>query len=614
MFKKKRTRTITFDRLCDLIRPGHRIFISSGPATPVQTMECIQNTNHPNLVDLEIIQLAPPDPLTALTQPPSSKYRFKTFTVGEAIAKNIQNGLIDFIPTHIAEIRHLFVAGVIGVDIAVIQTSPPDRKGNLNLGTVIDVSDIVIEKADVVVAEINPHVPRTYGATTIHISEVNYILDSDRPLIELNRTPHDDTTDKIAWHIANLVENGSTLSLQIDKLFDAVASHLHTKRRLKIYTHIVSDWIIDLIESGAISEKRGARQRKPVVTSACFGSQKLYDYVDGNAKFEFVPLLNVTYQALIPRIRKFISILNVDKIDVSGDLVAIGAKDMSLTGFDSKLHFALGAAHSRGGKAIVALRSTDADGHSNIVIRHTDKTDMTRSTHGSTRYVVTEYGAANIFGKSIRERTLEMIDIAHPDHRERLVAEAKELGYLYPDQIYLTKRALNYPHELETIKNFGKGLEIKFRPIKPTDVDRMRRLFYKFSDESRYFRFFSPIHSMPHTKMQSYLNVDYDTSLAVVGIVQELNTERIVAEGRYVYNSSDEWYELAFLVDEEYQNRGIASFMIRYLFDIARSRGIRKLCANVLPNNEKMIYLMKSMDITPEIREDYSEIQFIFHL
>lgn len=614
MFMKKKPKVISIDTLCALIQPGNRIFISSGPASPVKTILELQKKEHPNLTDLEIIQLTTPGGLFSFEEAARFKYRLKTFTVGESIEKNLKKGWLDFIPTHIAEIRHLFVSGVVGVDIAIIQTSPPDKKGNLNLGTVIDVSDIVVKKAPIVVAEINPHVPRTHGETTISMDEVDYLIESSLPLIEREQKEYDEIVNKIAWHVSNLIEESSTLSLQVGSLFDAIATHLHSKKELKIYTHIISDWIIPLIESGAISDRRGLRQQKPVTASACFGTRKLYDFVDNNPLFDFVPLLNVTYQTLIPRIPKFVGILNVNRIDVSGDLVSISSRDISLSGFDSKLSFSLGAAHSRGGKSIVALRSTDPDGNSNIVIRHTGNQELIRSTQGSTRYVVTEYGVANIFGKTIRERTFEMIEIAHPSHRGELVEEAKRQGYLFPDQIYITERALNYPHFLETIKNFGDGLEIRFRPIKTSDEERMRRLFYTVSEKARYFRFFTPIRSMPHKKMQTYLNVDYNQSLSIVGVIQENQNDRIIAEGRYAYHSKEDYYELAFIVDEDFQNRGIARFMLNYLFRIARERGIKKLCAHVLTTNEKMVYLLNNLDIEPEILEDYDEIQFLYHI
>ena len=252
IFNKKKVQVISIETLCTLIKPGNRIFISSGPASPVKTMRELQQKEHPNLTDLEIIQLITPDGLFSFEEEAHLKYRLKTFTVGESIEKNLQRGWIDFVPTHIAEIRHLFVSGAVGVDIAIIQTSPPDKKGNLNLGAVIDVSDIVVKKSPIVVAEINPNVPTTHGETTIPLNDVDFLIESDLPLIEREKKKHDAIIDTIAWHVSNLIEDGSTLSLQIGSLFDAISSHLCKKKELKVYTHIISDWIIPLIESGAV--------------------------------------------------------------------------------------------------------------------------------------------------------------------------------------------------------------------------------------------------------------------------------------------------------------------------------------------------------------------------
>lgn len=613
--KKKIPETITFETLFDIIQPGNRIFISSGPATPVKTITAIQKALHSNLTDLEIIQLSTPDNLFLFDEAGSDKFRLKTFTTGESIEKNMREGRVDLIPTHIAGLRHIFVSGAVGVDIAIVQTSPPNSKGNLNLGTVIDVSDVVINRAPIVIAEINPNVPTTTGETTIHMNQVDYFIESEEPLVQIIPSSCDPVLDKIAWNIGNLVEDGATISLQMGRIFDAIARHLHSKKDLKIFTHVVSDWIIGLIESGAISDKIGLRKQRPVTTTSCFGTSVLYDYVANNPYFDFSPLLNVSYQTMVPHIKKFVGILNVNKIDLSGDNVAVSDRDLSAAGFNSKLHFSLGAAYSRDGKSIVALRSTGKDGQSNIVVKHTDDRNQIRSTHGSTRYVVTEYGVAHIFGKSIRERTIEMIDIAHPKFREQLFEEAKHAGYLYPDQIFIQERALNYPHSLETIKNFGRGVEVKFRPIKATDEERMRRLFYKFSEESKYFRFFTPMRSMPYKMMQSYLNVDYEKSLSIVGLIDKgEDVERIIAEGRFSYNENQDHYEIAFIVDEDYQSRGIARFMINYLFQIARDKGIKKLFANVLQNNERMVLLLKYLDVRPEITSEDGEMQFLYSL
>ena len=579
---------ITIDSLPDIINPGNRIFLSSGPATPVKTVNGILNSDHPGLQDLEIIQLITMGDYLISDSPNSYKYRLRTFNVGESITRDVEQGKVDFIPAHLVEIPFIFSSGAIGVDIAIVQVSPPDHRGFMSLGIAIDVANIAIKNASVVIAEVNPYVPVTSGETSIHMDQVDYIIESDVPLLERKRKQYDEIIDRIGWHISNLIEDGSTVALHVGRMFDSVAAHLVTRRNLKVYSHIISDWVIELVEAGVISMERGMRNISPVSTSYCYGSRALYDYVSRNPMFEFMPLNRLTFPTSLYRIPRLISVMNVKKIDLSGESVVFHSGDNLISGYESKLNFAVGAAFSRGGKAIVALRSLDQHGNSNIMIRPPESFEQMRSTLGVTRYVITEYGVANLFGKSIRERALAMIDIAHPNHRERLLEEAKKAGYVYQDQMYLMENAMEYPVSLETVKTFRDGLEVKFRPIKPSDEDMMRRLFYIFSDESKYLRYFARIRIMPHKQMQQYVNIDYDDTLAIVGMVQHMDTERIIAEARYAYDEREKGYEMAFIVDEEYQGYGIATFLVKYLLKIGRERGIEKMTANVLPQNDSM--------------------------
>jgi RimJ/RimL family protein N-acetyltransferase len=285
-----------------------------------------------------------------------------------------------------------------------------------------------------------------------------------------------------------------------------------------------------------------------------------------------------------------------------------------LSGYEGKLNFAVGAVFGKQGKAIVALQSQDQEGNSNIVISHDQDADRVRSTLGLTRYVVTEYGVANLFGKSIRERVLSMIDIAHPKHREQLLKLAKVYGYAYPDQIYTCGDACRYPLEVETVKTFKGGLEVRFRPIRPSDEDMMRRLFYQFSDESKYLRYFARVLIMPHREMQKYVNVDFEKILSVVGVIQKDRAERIIAEARYAHDPHSGAHEMAFIVDEEFQGLGISTFMLNYLIKIARERGIKKLSASVLPQNEKMLKVFSKADVKPHSRVADGVVELSFDL
>ena len=591
-----KNKIISTGQVLDKLKPGHKIFISSGVAVPGKVLTEIARSDRPNIQDLEIIQLITLGDYFS-SRESSRNYRLKAFTVGESISREIAEGKVDFIPANLIEIPYVFLTGAVAVDVAIIQTSVPDDKGFVSLGLAVDVANIVIKKASLVIAEINPNMPVTHGETAIHISNINYIVQSDLPLIERENKAYDSTLDRIGWNIANLIDDGSTVVLHVGKIFSAIADHLKDKENLGILTHVISDWAIDLINSGAISLDRSRFDGGLITTSYCLGTRALYDYVDKNPIFEFYPIARLGNPLLIRRIKRLVSIMNVKRIDISGESVIFHSGDNLLSGYESKLNFATAATFSKNGKAIVALNSIDKNGESNIVIRHNDSNDCPHGTLGVIRYIVTEYGVANLFGKSIRERVIAMIDIAHPDHRERLLAEAKKLNYVYPDQIYIARNAANYPDQLETRKTLSDGLEIKIRPIKSSDEEMMRRLFYNFSDEARYFRYFANKLVMAHREMQKYINIDYEKILAIVAVVKKDRSEQIIAEARYAYDKNIDAYEMAFIVDEDYHGKGIATFMLNYLIKIARERGIRNLVAFVLPRNEAMLKVFAKTQI-----------------
>ena len=604
----------TCEEILDLIKPGNRIFLSSGPAMPACTVMELVKSKKSNLQDLELIQLITMGNFLSADTGGASRFRLKTFNVGESIGKAIGEGNVDFIPANLLEIPELLSTGAVGMDIAVVQASPPDDRGFLNLGVAVDVANIAIKKAPLVIAEVNPNVPITYGETSFHVDQVDYLVESDIPLPERERKPYDKIMDRIGWHISNIIDDESTVILHAGRIFDAIAHHLESKKNLGVYTHIVSDWVIDLVESGAVSLERSRFRGGLVTTSYCYGTKRLYEYVNRNPIFEFYPIARLVNPFVMQRIPKLVSIMNVKKIDLTGESVIFHSGDNLLSGYEGKLNFAVGAAFSRQGKTIVALKSTGPDGSSNIVIQHRENKEQERATLGVMRYVATEYGVANIFGKSIRERVLALIDIAHPMHREELLKQAKSYGYAYPDQIYVCVDTCSFPAELETIKTFKDGLEVKFRPIKPSDEDMMRRLFYDFSDESKYLRYFAKIRTMPHREMQKYVNIDYVSTLSIVGVIAQDRTERIIAEARYSSDQQGGTNEMAFIVDEEFQGMGISTFMLNYLIKIARERGLKSLSATVLGHNAKMMRVFSKADVKPVSRGKEGVIDVLFTL
>ena len=608
-----RSKVISTEQALEKLKPGQKIFVSSGVAAPRKVLSAIAGSDARNIRDLEIIQLIT---LGNYLQPQHGyrQYRLKTFNIGESISKEIAEGKVDFIPANLMELPYIFLSGAVAVDVAIIQTSVPDEKGFMSLGVAVDVANIAIKQASLTIAEINPNMPVTHGETAIHISSIDHIIESDLPLIERENKPYDEIFDRIGWNIANLIEDGATVVLHVGRIFSAVAAHLKNKKNLGILTHVLSDWIIDLINSGAISLDRSRYNGGLVTASYCYGSRALYEYVDRNPVFEFYPIARLSNPFVVRRIKSLIGIMNVKKIDISGESVIFHSGDNLLSGYESKLSFAVAATISKKGKAIVALNSVDKQGKSNIVIKHDGYIDNPHSTLGVVKYIVTEYGVANLFGKSIRERAIAMIDIAHPDHRESLLSQAKAFNYVYADQIYVARHAANYPSGLETRKSLRDGLEIKIRPIKSSDEDMMRHLFYNFSDESKYFRYFASKPVMPHKEMQTYVSIDYEEVLSVVAIVEKGRNERIIAEARYAYDKRAGAYEIAFIVDEEFQGKGVATFMFNYLIKIARDRGIGCFIAYVLPRNEAMLKVFEKSKIEMSRTSDTDSVVLRFNL
>ncbi len=596
-----------------LIKPGNKIFLSSGPAIPSLAVKTLNESDTIRNYDLEIVQLFSVESFFDKTTCDMRNYRLKTFRSGQIPANEVCDGMEDFIPANLVEIPYIFATRAIEIDIAVITTSLPDKRGFMSLGVAIDVADIIIKNASIVIAEVNPNMPFTYGETAIHCDQIDYIIQSDTPLLERERKSFDKIHERIGWHVSNLIQDGSTVVMHVGRIFDAIALNLMSKRNLGILTNVISDWAMDLVEAGAISIDRKRESGGQISTSYCHGSKELYDYVDHNQVFGFYPIAKLANPVTIKNIPRLISIMNVEKIDITAGSIIFHSGDNLLSGFESKFNFAAGTAFSGSGKVIFVLRSVNKNGESNIVISHDKDHERLRSTLSAARYVVTEYGVATLFGKSIRERALSLIEIAHPDHRERLFEKAKETGYLYKDQIYRSISA-DYPAKYETVKTFKDGLELRIRPIKASDEDMMRRLFYKFSDESKYYRYFTHVRIMPHKNMQQYLSVDYEKIFAVVAVHQIGNIEKIVAEARYAAYPDGQSYEMAFLVDEQYQGRGIATFLANYLIKIAIERGIKTLTASVLAQNGKMLRVFEKLSVVPEKKYDGDTIELTFNL
>ncbi len=603
----------TPDEIFEKISPGMTIFLGTGVAEPRTLLKRLTTSTAPNLRDLELIQLVSLGEAISIKDIQSNKYRLKTFFSGWVSNDAIVEGKVDLIPSRFVKIPQLIESGQIHVDVAFIQITPPDEAGYCSLGLAVDVARQVMEQAALVVGEINPHIPFTFGETFVSLSDFDYLVHSEEEPIYISRWPVDEVFDQVAANVASVIEDGSCIFFSIGPLYDALARHLVHKRNLGVHTPFFTDALMDLVKSGAVTNRYKEFSRGKSVASYAFGTKELMSWLNRNPRVEFLGVDAVFNPLNIGRNPRVVTVLSARKVDLTGHIILHAGKGSVIATPGEDLDFINGAELSQGGFTVFALPSRNKKGEANIRLTVEELPNLL-SVRESVDMVITEYGVANLKGRTIRERAQSLIDIAHPDDRAKLVEEAKAKNIIYQDQIFLSGSAHLYPANIAQRHVFKGGLEVNFRAIKPSDEEEMRRLFYRFSDEAVYYRYFSPIKVMPHARMQSYVNVDPNWVMSIVGLTGPHGEEHIIAEARFVRDQHRPYADIAFIVDERYQGMGIASKLYQILVTLAKERGLQGFTAEVLSSNKAMMKVFEKggIPILAELRKDVYELVMTF--
>ena len=575
------------ETVMDKISPGMSIFLGTGVAEPRTMIKHLMSADRGNLEDLELIQLISLGDAIPVDERYYLKYRLKTFFAGWVASEAITAGRVDLVPSGFSMVPRLISSGAIRVDAAFVQITPPDEAGFSSLGLSVDVARQAIDRASLVVGEINHEVPRTLGDTLVHLSDFDYLVESTEPLIYLPRWPVDDVFDRVGRNVASLIEDGSCIGFTYGPLYEALGRHLSRRRNLGVHGLFFTDALMDLVNSGAVSNRRKNVFRGKCLASYAFGTRELLDWLDRNPLVELQGIDVVADPKTIAENDRYVAVLPARKVDLTGDVAMHTGKGNVSASLGAAQEILVGARFSRRGKTVFALPSRNLKGRSNVLISLGNLPNQL-SVSENLDFVVTEYGAAHLTGRTVRERALSIIDIAHPDDRADLVAQAKEAHILFKDQIYLTDSGHCYPHDLTTVHTFKGGLKVRFRAIRPSDEEGMRRLFYRFSDEAVYYRYFTPVKTMTHGRTQEYVNIDYRNHMSIVGLLGPPGAGTIIAEARYVKVEGQPYADTAYVVDEEYSGRGIATYMLHLLIKTARERGIKGITADVLPTNKGM--------------------------
>ena len=606
----------TPERAVTHIHPGHRVFIGTGCGEPTVLVSAMTNRAG-QLTGVELVQLITKGKAPYADRKLAEYFTINSFYIGSNVRDMIQEGMGDYTPILMSDVPGLLDSGMLPLDVALIQVTPPDRRGKVSLGISVDIVKAAARNASLVIAAVNPNMPWTHGGSLVDVYDLDLLVPVDEPLIERESHQLHPVSEKIAREVATLIPSGATLQFGLGRIPgvgrvpQAVMDFLHDKKDLGIHTEMISDSIIPLIESGALTGARKSVDRGRITASFCMGSRKLYELVDDNPLFCFRPTEYVNNVEVIARQKRMVAINMALEVDLTGQVCSDSVGGRFYSGIGGQVDFNRGAAFSEHGRAIITLPSTNEKGESRIVTTLSGGSGVV-ITRGTVHYIVTEYGTAYLHGKSIQERVMALISIAHPDFREQLFREAVEYRYLRPDLSGLEDRFIVLGEEfMRTSFLMKNGVQVNFRSIRPTDEPHMKDLLYNLSRETVYYRFMSRHQRFTHRQIQDFVYIDHRRDVAIVGTVPEAHGEEIVAVGRYYLNEKNNKAEVAFVIRDGWQNQGLGSFLFRHLIAIAKRNGIAGFTAEVLRDNHRMQAIFNHSGYKVESRVEEGVSSFV---
>ncbi len=617
-YKKK---VLTAEQAIRKIRRGTRIFLGTGCGVPIHLVHELAKQAD-QMADNEIVHLLTLGDTPSADPEFQNQFRHNSFFISDNMRDAVSEGRADYTPIMLSDIPYLFRRKRMPVDVALIQVSPPDEHGYCSLGVSVDITKSGAESADMIIAQVNEHMPLTHGDTFINVRDIDYLVPYNEPLVEFQAEEPSETISLIGSYVARLIENDSTLELGIGALPQAVCTSLLETgvQDIGIHTEMFSDSLIELIEAGIVTCKKKNLHPGKVIASFVMGSRKLYDYVDNNPFFEFRPSEYVNDPYIIAQNNKMVAINSALEIDLTGQVCADSIGPKFYSGIGGQVDFIRGAKRSPGGKAIICMQSTAMNGTVSRIVPRLSEGAGVVTTRGDVDIVVTEYGLASLHGKTIRERVLSLIAIAHPKFRNELLEAAKKMKYVFEDQVPFLSKGTYFAREYETSEVFNGPdgpVRVHFRLIRPDDSDRIKELFYDLSEESIFFRFLTPLKSLRRQTLQEFYNVDQDRDISIVAVIypdKEGETEKIIGAARYLLDRSKNEAEFALLVQDAYQNRGIGSFMLNHLMRIAKSKGVETFVAYVHPRNYPMIRFLHKTGKILESKLNMADDEYVFRL
>ena len=596
----------------EIIKSGDRIFLGSNAGIPNALVDSLIETGK-DIKDIEVTHIGTlSDERWALVKH-QKQFKVNTFFIhGKVIRQAVDEGRADYTPCFLSEISSLFSNDILPLDAALIMVSPPDELGYCSLGVSVDVVMSAARSAKKIVAQINPQMPRTAGHSFLHISEFSACIQQEQALPEIQPADKNDIYERIGQYVSMLVEDGATLQLGIGKIPDATLRYLGKHKNLGIHSEMISDGVIELIQKGVINNRSKTFHPGKSVVSFCMGTKRLYDFVHNNPHVEFYPSSYVNKPTNIAKNDNLVSINSALEVDLTGQVVADSIGHDFYSGIGGQMDFVTGATLSKGGKPIIALPSTAKGGTVSRIVANIQEGAGVVTSRGNVHYIVTEFGVASLKGKSIRERALELIRVAHPKFRESLLESVRQ-HYWVPD--YQTKYPTDIPEmgELQVQEFEIQGEIFYLRPLNPADERRLQEFFYSHTKETLRLRYNYVPQGMSRQNSCDLVSVDQTKDVALTIVNQQGSSVKIEAVGRY-YLNADNTCEVAFVTRENQQGKGMATRLMKEMISIATLRKLSKMVAYVRSENKPMIAVFEQFGFKRVFNPDPAEVELVLFL
>ncbi|MCB2227659.1 MAG: GNAT family N-acetyltransferase [Desulfarculaceae bacterium] len=577
------------------IKRGQRVFVGSSCGEP-QTLVKEMAAQSCNFSDVEVVRVLSLEtaPLTMIADETACRsLNIRSFYLGSAKPRHLSQGKRFLTPINLSAVPRLFKSGQLPVHVALIQVSEPDDFGWVSLGVSVDVTMAAAQSADLVIAQVNPCMPRVLGRSFMHLNDIDLVVEAEEPLLTVGGPPEFEPARMIAKNVARLIEDGATMQMSLGAAPHATMDALKDKNDLGVHTQFLTDGLLNLVSQGVITNRKKGFNEGKLVASGAMGSEGLYEFLNDNPGIEFHPSDYVNDPAIISRHNKMVALNVVMAMDLTGQAAADALPYNHFTGVSGMMDFVRGASASPGGKNILMLPSTTLDGKSSRIVPQLENLAVV-VPRGDVQYVVTEYGVVNLFGKSLQERAIAMISIAHPDFRDELFVRAKELGLLGSERTLAESIKSIYPASVEETKIID-GQEVLFRPARPTDERQIQEHFYNLDRDDVMRRFLHERVSFARQDMADMFQVDYIRDMTLVAVVGEPGYEKVIAVANYFLEPASNLAEVAFSVAREWQQKGLSSILLQKLTHSAREHGISGLTAYTHPANRGMIALFKKL-------------------